>query len=368
MAIKVLTEDNLLNIVEVDPLFKISNLPTEESFDGVATGAKLTRNITGSGSRSGTAGSSGPPTVSDSRYLNTLFTGSDPDPLSWHFIGLRLLYEGDLDFQSAPNIPTGAIISNVRITFDYSISCHVVVDGALGGALYMRIFPYGVRLVVGVVDAQKYFTTVNITFGSILLDESQSDSGTYEYNSDDTEPPFDYTTLVDNYGHLALTLTGYFQGGMVATGHPYETTIDYDIDISNFQMEVTYTSGDGPDPPYLEIEGDAGLVFDFDAFNPSDAGLVFDSSSIMLFNTVIADSGLVFDFSGMQWGNQLTSDAGLILNGTTGQFVLSADVSGIYTFVPDQHYDEILSRNTADNETQDVKIPDPQGKTGYYGG
>jgi hypothetical protein len=47
--------------------------------------------------------------------------------------------------------------------------------------------------------------------------------------------------------------------------------------------------------------------------------------------------------------------------------VVSADVSGMYTLVPGRRFDRVYSRNTDPDQTQDVAIPTPYVKTGYFG-
>lgn len=48
--------------------------------------------------------------------------------------------------------------------------------------------------------------------------------------------------------------------------------------------------------------------------------------------------------------------------------VVSADVTGMYTLVPGQHFDRVYTRNTDPAQTDDIAMPPPTGKTGYVGG
>jgi len=140
------------------------------------------------------------------------------------------------------------------------------------------------------------------------------------------------------------------------------------LDISYIELEYP-SAGPAPD---LEITSDAGLVFGGglgDAELVSDAGLIFDfSASLIEFNEYISDAGFIFGGGGLASGLAFTSDVGLVFDFSIIDPVISKDPSGIYTFVTGQHFDRILSRNTAANETLDVEIPEPFGKTGYYGG
>jgi len=151
-----------------------------------------------------------------------------------------------------------------------------------------------------------------------------------------------------------------FSGGATGPFNPGNT-----FDVAFIQLEVP----DAGPTPDIEITGDGGFIFGGSNYFEvlSDAGLIFDFSSPINFNHFLSDAGLIFGGGGLAFGNAIVSDAGLIFGGG-GLIVLSADSSGIYTFVIGQHFDRILNRNTADNETVDVEIPSPFGKTGYFGG
>ncbi len=47
--------------------------------------------------------------------------------------------------------------------------------------------------------------------------------------------------------------------------------------------------------------------------------------------------------------------------------VLSADISGIYTLVLNQHFDRVYTRNSDADDTTDVAIPTPFGKSAFLG-
>lgn len=59
---------------------------------------------------------------------------------------------------------------------------------------------------------------------------------------------------------------------------------------------------------------------------------------------------------------------GIEVGGDFTTIVLSADVSGMYTLVPGQHFDRVYTRNVDPDDTEDVAIPQPFGKTGFFGG
>lgn len=58
---------------------------------------------------------------------------------------------------------------------------------------------------------------------------------------------------------------------------------------------------------------------------------------------------------------------GFELGGAESLIVLSVDSSGIYTFIANQRFDRIYTRNDDPDDTTDVKIPDPFIKTAYFG-
>lgn len=62
----------------------------------------------------------------------------------------------------------------------------------------------------------------------------------------------------------------------------------------------------------------------------------------------------------------ITGSGGVEVAGAP-QTVLSTDCTGIYTLIVGQHFDRIYSRNTDPAQTDDVKIPDPFGKSGFIG-
>lgn len=62
-----------------------------------------------------------------------------------------------------------------------------------------------------------------------------------------------------------------------------------------------------------------------------------------------------------------TGSGGIEMEGDNTQMVLSVDSSGIYTFIANQHFDRVYTRNVDPDDTTDVKIPDPFIKTAYIG-
>lgn len=58
---------------------------------------------------------------------------------------------------------------------------------------------------------------------------------------------------------------------------------------------------------------------------------------------------------------------GLVLSGDTAKLIVK-DLSGLYTLVPGQKHDTILTRNVTATDETDVPIPEPHGETGYLGG
>lgn len=68
-----------------------------------------------------------------------------------------------------------------------------------------------------------------------------------------------------------------------------------------------------------------------------------------------------------EWGWAYTGSGGIEMGGDQTQMVLSVDSSGIYTFISDQRFDRVYTRNEDPDDTTDVKIPDPFIKTAYIG-
>lgn len=62
----------------------------------------------------------------------------------------------------------------------------------------------------------------------------------------------------------------------------------------------------------------------------------------------------------------IVPEGGLVMNGQPALLMLQ-DVSGIYTLVPDKTNDTLIDRQTGQTEIN-VKIPNPDWKTGYVGG
>ena len=65
---------------------------------------------------------------------------------------------------------------------------------------------------------------------------------------------------------------------------------------------------------------------------------------------------------------EMTGSGGMEIDSSLGAIiVLSADSSGMYTIVPGQHFDRVYTRISDPAETEDVAIPTPFAKTGYFG-
>lgn len=84
---------------------------------------------------------------------------------------------------------------------------------------------------------------------------------------------------------------------------------------------------------------------------------------------VTGDGGIEISGDAVLVDNEYTGEGGIETGGNlaSNDLVISADASGIYTLIQNQHFDTILARNTTDNQTVDVRIPDPYGKTAYVG-
>lgn len=68
---------------------------------------------------------------------------------------------------------------------------------------------------------------------------------------------------------------------------------------------------------------------------------------------------------------QVTGSGGVLVGSVGSEdtpLVLSTNPTGLYTLVQDQRFDRIYTRNVDPDDTTDVAIPRPFGKTGYIGG
>ena len=65
---------------------------------------------------------------------------------------------------------------------------------------------------------------------------------------------------------------------------------------------------------------------------------------------------------------EMTGSGGLEIDSALGAvMVLSVDGSGMYTLVPNQHYDKVYTRINDPADTENVAMPTPFAKTGYFG-
>lgn len=188
----------------------------------------------------------------------------------------------------------------------------------------------------------------------------------------------DITVTHDSLGLIAqLTGFGFDAGG---GGSAVSTPILLNDLLAALGTTADILFGDLPgfNGP-LVVTVSVGVGVDSDG-NPSPNGNDLLAFQLTQFRFSIPEgTGGIIEFTG-DGGVELAGEADvdidmLSITGSGGvevagepQTVLSADSSGIYTLVPDQHFDKIYTRNVNDNDTADVKIPDPFGKTGYFSG
>lgn len=154
----------------------------------------------------------------------------------------------------------------------------------------------------------------------------------------------DVTTLCTNYGQtpatmfLGLTAEFLVNGNVVGTPGDNVMQVGGGGGETSFQFHVPDSSSPAAD---IEVTGEGGVLVSGEAD--------VESSGMPL---IITGSGGVLVGSG----------------GGSTPAVLSKDPSGMYTLIPDRHFDRVYTRNSAADDTTDVAIPTPFAKTGYFGG
>jgi hypothetical protein len=187
----------------------------------------------------------------------------------------------------------------------------------------------------------------------------------------------DITVTHDSLGLIAqLTGFGFDAGGI---GSAASTPILLNDLLAALGTTADILFGDLPGfdgPLVVTISVSVGIDSDGNPFPDGNDFLTFQLSQFRF--SVPEGTGGIIEF---------TADGGVELDGITEvdidmlsitgsggvemagapQTVLSADPTGIYTLVSGQHFDRIYSRNTDPAQTDDVKIPDPFGKTAFLG-
>lgn len=164
-------------------------------------------------------------------------------------------------------------------------------------------------------------------------------------------------------------------------GNPTEYSVG---DDTPYEYHAYWTLAPSGNP--WEIDNN---VLNLEAIFPRDWNINITSGSFDLRAAYLAvayapSTGPVADIEitgsgGMEIGGEaiitslpliLTGSGGIEMGGNldTNGLVMSADASGIYTLIPGQKFDRIYARNTEDDQTVDVAIPNPFGSTGYFGG
>lgn len=99
-----------------------------------------------------------------------------------------------------------------------------------------------------------------------------------------------------------------------------------------------------------------------------DAGPPVEPDTLIEYTGGEEGGGIEFSGSSSLFvGWAYTGSGGIEMGGDQTQMILSVDSSGIYTFIANQRFDRVYTRNTDPDDTTDVKIPDPFIKTAYLG-
>jgi hypothetical protein len=208
----------------------------------------------------------------------------------------------------------------------------------------------------------------------------------------------DLITLELDFGEIVSSAS---KKGIIQVTHPQIVGIIADLSFnggSEFDVNValstsmsilasTFFANIGLNYPAdsATFFADGFIIFaalSFGPTNPLDPGFAGSCSISNYSFTVPSASGADIEYTG-EGGVELDSDIsamffssnhyigeGGVIIGSIGaaNLVLSADVSGIYTLVPGRHFDRIYTRNVNPDDTADVAIPTPFGKTGFFSG
>ena len=307
-------------------------------------------------------------------------TGSGSDSL-YIVYNAGYLRTGFIDFSRFPAIPPNAVIS--KVSFRCPISgigaSHDENPSSVTASVDIRIAVQ----VGGPLVSPILFIQLLINDSSVCCppstDANASDSGGGSFV--DYIGPFTYDQLVDQFSKIHFDI--YFSCGAGA-GSGGSHDVDATAIISNFQLEVTYTSG--PFSWYLEthpdtIGGQPVIIVDdivpVDEGDVPPAGSTFygtstdfpDESDIPLYDWYYPPTGTVVNQPippGSGWILQLVDHVGDLQfdMALESVIVLMTNPSGIYTLVEGQTHDTLYERFTG-VPSINVKIPDPFGKTGF---
>lgn len=283
-----------------------------------------------------------------------------------------------LDFTVFPSIPIDAAITRVHCFVDN----HQVVDATTvaGTASTEAIgILYQVQLPATVLQSAVLNTSFVAPPNSNQIVDQRLE-WTIDY-----DPPISRSDLMNEFGFFGGT---YPTSGKLLLIQPAadtnvitDGTANADSTFSNWTFEVTYTSG--PFSWYLEthqstISGQPATIVD-DAVQVLDGDTPPIGSTFYGTGDDFPDGPIYHDYyypptgdilnqpisPGLAWLLQFVNfSADLRFDfATESRTVALIDPSGIYTLVEGKTHDTLYERTTIDH--QDVKIPDPFGKTGY---
>lgn len=299
-------------------------------------------------------------------------TGNGSDTLRSYYAG-EYQKTGSINYTSFPAIPPDSLITKISIKFGLLLNAVLTASGFNNRCDYQLLVSGGF-----VGGTEQEFGILEVPLGASLNSFSNSQSQSSIFRDLILSYPVSYLDLLTYYTDIKFLLSAYVDTNSPALAG---TTTDFTIQISDFQIEITYTSG--PFSWYLEtheetIDGQPATVVD-DAVQVPDgdvppAGSIFYGtssdypSSIPYYDYYYPPTGDIINQPippGPAWLLQFVSFNGDLRFdfATQSTTVALIDPSGIYTLIEGKTHDTLYERTTIDH--QDVKIPDPFGKTGY---
>jgi len=285
----------------------------------------------------------------------------------------------DLKIDEVPIIPTNAEIHKVRISFDYDISCSGIAEVDSGtGTLRVRNDVFGQTIFVKInsslfelpqADLDPTAAISTCTGGNESISDSEVNSVEHEFDFDpDGITRDDFLSL---FNPAIINLAARFQstaqqcaGGTVTKN----TEVHFDLQITNWRMEVDYEEGGGP--PSITLTGTLDIEAELESeISPEtltgDLSLEVELVSDIFLNEILGDLSVEVELEA-DLDDTFGTDLFLEID-FAAIYVLSADPSGIYQLISGLTHDTLYLRDQPE-ETLDIDIPTPFIKTSLVGG